>query len=90
MNTIAQKRRVVRLDNGSLQLQGREYVFSLDEQSKLPISFKEAMRMQSKQLVEEYMLMANILIAEHLSTIVKDKTLIRGHPDIPDDKKREL
>ena len=46
--------------------------------------------MPSKYLVEEYMLLANILIAEHLYKYCKDKTLLRAHPDLTPEKKTEL
>lgn len=46
--------------------------------------------MPSKHLVEEYMLLANILIAEHLYQYCKDKTLLRAHPDLDNDKKTTL
>lgn len=46
--------------------------------------------MPSKQLVEEYMLLANILIAEHLFEFCKDKALLRAHPDVEAKKKEEL
>jgi len=82
MNQIAQKRRKKRIDNGSLILQNREFMFMLDEQSKMPLSFEEAFRMESKHLVEEFMLLANILIAEHLYKYCWDKTLLRVHEDV--------
>ena len=66
-------------------------MFKLDPQSLLPESFEESKtRMPSKHLVEEYMLMANILIAEHLFKYCDDKTLLRVHPDLDDDKKATL
>lgn len=68
----------------------REFTFSLDDESKLPLSYSESSKMQSKQLVEEYMLLANILIAKHLFKFCKDKTLLRIHEDIEDDKKEKL
>jgi len=46
--------------------------------------------MQSKQLVEEYMLTANVLVAEFLFEHCQDKTLLRAHADIPEDKKASL
>jgi len=46
--------------------------------------------MQSKSLVEEYMLLANILIAEHLFKYCKDKTVLRAHNDIDEEKKEKL
>lgn len=47
-------------------------------------------RMPSKHLVEEYMLLANILIAEHLYKYCSDKTLLRAHPDLDAEKKTKL
>lgn len=46
--------------------------------------------MPSKHLVEEYMLLANILVAEHLHKYCNDKTLLRVHPDLDKDKKEQL
>ena len=46
--------------------------------------------MPSKHLVEEYMLLANILIAEHLFKYCNDKTLLRAHPDLDQEKKKKL
>lgn len=36
------------------------------------------------------MLLANILIAEHLYEYCKDKTLLRAHPDLDEEKKIKL
>ena len=46
--------------------------------------------MPSKHLVEEYMLLANILVAEHLHKYCNDKTLLRVHPDLDKEKKEQL
>lgn len=71
-------------------LHNTEFVFKLENESRLPISFEEASRIESKSLVEEYMLLANIKVAEFLSKYCKEKTLLRAHADIPADKKTEL
>lgn len=39
MNEIAQKRRKKRLDNGSIMLQNREFIFLLDQETKMPFGF---------------------------------------------------
>jgi exoribonuclease R len=66
-------------------------MFNLDPVSKLPLSFVESStRMESKHLVEEYMLLANILVAEYLKFFCNDKTLLRVHPDLDKDKKELL
>jgi exoribonuclease R len=56
----------------------------------MPLSFEESYRIESKFLVEEYMLLANILVAEFLYDEIKDKTLLRAHPDIESKKKEAL
>jgi exoribonuclease R len=72
-------------------LQNREFMFKLDPENLLPLSFEESrIRMPSKHLVEEYMLLANILIAEHLFKYCKDKTVLRAHPDLDSEKKATL
>ena len=53
----------------------------------MPLSFEESYRIESKFLVEEYMLLANILVAEYLEKYCKDKTLLRAHPDVKFEKK---
>jgi exoribonuclease R len=65
-------------------------MFLLDQESKHPLSFLESYRIESKYLVEEYMLLANILIAEHLYKYCSEKTLLRVHPDVDQEKKELL
>jgi exoribonuclease R len=90
MNKIAQNRRAKRLGAGSVMFMNREFTFALDQDSRYPQSFKESTKMQSKSLVEEYMLLANVFVAEYLFKYCKDKTLLRAHNDINEDKKERL
>lgn len=46
--------------------------------------------MESKFLVEEFMLLANTLVAEHLKKYCIDKALLRVHTDIRAEKKNVL
>lgn len=90
MNQIAQSRRRKRLEAGSVMFMNREFNFSLDKDTRCPLKFSESKKMESKSLVEEYMLLANILVAERLFKYCKDKTLLRAHNDIEEDKKEKL
>jgi len=90
MNKIAQKRRENRLEAGSVMFMNREFTFTLDKETKHPMEYTEYKKMQSKSLVEEYMLLANVLVAEYLFKYCKDKTLLRVHEDIASDKKEKL
>ena len=56
----------------------------------MPLSYEESSRIESKSLVEEYMLLANILVAEYIKPFCGQKTLLRAHGDIEDEKKEEL
>ena len=82
MNTIAQQRRKERLAAGSLVFNNRDFNFTLNQETMYPIKYTESSRMESKQLVEEYMLLANILVAECLFDLCKDRALMRSHADI--------
>jgi exoribonuclease R len=53
----------------------------------MPLSYAESARIESKSLVEEYMLLANILVAQFIKPHCGHKTLLRAHSDIEDDKK---
>ena len=91
MNMIAQARRKSRLEAGSIEfVNSREFNFTLNEETKYPLKYSESPEMQSKQLVEEFMLMANILVAQHLHKYCEDKTLLRAHADITDGRKEAL
>jgi len=90
MNMIAQARRKKRFETGSIEFQNRDFHFTLNEETGYPLNFKESPKMQSKQLVEEFMLMANILVAEHLYDKCQDKALLRAHADVKDQRKTQL
>lgn len=90
MNMVAQARRKKRFEAGSIEFNNREFNFTLNEATQYPIHYSESPRMQSKQLVEEFMLLANILVAQHLFKHCQDKTLLRAHADIKDQRKENM
>lgn len=71
-------------------LHNREFIFKLNPENMNPLSFEEAKRIESKHLVEEYMLLANILVAENIMKYCGGKALLRAHADVEDDKKEKL
>lgn len=75
-NEIAHKRRKTRFDTGSISVQNPEYCFELDENSQ-PTQFSELKKIESKELIEEYMLLANMFVAEYLVKYCKDKAVLR-------------
>ena len=68
----------------------RDFTFILDKDTKQPIDFTGTSKMKSKQLVEEYMLLANTLIGKYLFKYCKDKTLLRAHDEIKGEKRNKL
>ena len=89
LNKLAQKLRAERFRNGAINFSSTEVKFVLDENSK-PVGVVIKESTESHQLIEEFMLLANRTVAEHVSKIhVNDKSLpfpYRIH-DTPDDEK---
>lgn len=56
----------------------------------MPESFHGSTMIESKNLVEEYMLLTNILVAEFVQPNCRGKTLLRAHQDIPTERKASL
>ena len=90
MNSLAQARRKKRFDAGSIEFSNTEFKFTLNKETQYPLSWAESPRMQSKQLVEEWMLLANILVAEFLVDTCQDKALLRANNEIKDTSKAKL
>lgn len=65
------------MDNGAISLENAQYYFELNDDS-IPTSFSEQKWMDSKNLIEEYMLIANQCVAEFLVKYCKDKAVIRN------------
>ena len=63
LNTIAKKIRKKRFKNGSFNFKTKEVKFILNE-SKKPINIYEKKRYDSHKMIEEYMLLANKIVAE--------------------------
>ena len=88
-NKLAQQFRNERFKNGAINFSSTEVKFILDENGK-PIGVMVKESTESHQLIEEFMLLANRTVAEHVSKIHIDKKPVpfpyRIH-DTPDDEK---
>jgi ribonuclease R len=89
LNELAQKFRKERFDNGAINFSSQEVRFQLDEKGK-PIGIIVKESKEAHQLIEEFMLLANRAVAEHVSRIKINQEPIpfpyRIH-DTPDDEK---
>jgi ribonuclease R len=89
LNEIAQRMRKQRFKNGAINFSSQEVRFKLDEKGK-PVGILIKESKEAHQLIEEFMLLANRKVAEHLSKIkINNKPLLvpyRIHDD-PDEEK---
>ncbi|HOI30648.1 MAG TPA: ribonuclease R [Melioribacteraceae bacterium] len=88
LNKLARKLRAKRIKKGSINFFSPEVVFKLDE-SGIPVDIKIKEVRESNNLIEEFMLLANQIVAEHIKPL-KNKIQIpfvyRIH-DLPDKEK---
>jgi ribonuclease R len=89
LNRIAQHLRKQRFANGAINFSSQEVRFVLDENAK-PIGIVVKESKEAHQLIEEFMLLANRIVAENVSKIKSNKKEIpfpyRVH-DTPDEQK---
>lgn len=79
MHMVAMNRRKERLSNGALTLNKPKLSFRLDENGN-PYHLSSYIIRESNQLVEEYMLLANYLVAQELIVKVGKAAFLRNHP----------
>jgi len=91
LNSIAKKIRKKRFKNGSFNFKTKEVKFILDENKK-PINIYEKIRQDSHKMIEEYMLLANKIVAEKVQKIKNKKNpfIYRIHEEPKTDKLEEL
>ncbi|RYZ23368.1 MAG: ribonuclease R [Chitinophagaceae bacterium] len=89
LNNIAQRLRKKRFDAGAINFSSTEVRFKLDEKGK-PIGIVVKESKEAHQLIEEFMLLANKYVAEHVSKIEVNKKPVpfpyRVH-DLPSEEK---
>lgn len=85
MNEIAQNRRKNRYENGSLFIENSKKRFRLDEDQK-PTEFVMETRGEANFMVEEFMLLANLLVGEEMVNKCQKYSLLRKH-DYPKEEK---
>lgn len=89
LNNIAQRLRRKRFDAGAINFSSQEVRFKLDEKGK-PIGIVVKESKEAHQLIEEFMLLANKYVAEHVGKVEVNKKPIpfpyRVH-DLPSEEK---
>jgi DIS3-like exonuclease 2 len=85
MHRVAIARRKLRFDSGALALHGIKLTFQLDSDGQTPLMAVPYPIRDSNRLIEEYMLLANYLVAQRLISHAKGRALLRQHPEPLDD-----
>ena len=83
MHSVAMARRRLRVGNGALVLNGVKLTFQLQPDGETPKLCEPYPIRDSNRLVEEYMLLANFLVAQRLITHTGGLAMLRHHP-VPD------
>jgi ribonuclease R len=89
MNALAHKLRAERFRNGAINFETPEVKFQLDENG-FPIAVKPKIRKDAHKLIEEFMLMANKLVAEFVHEQARrgqENTMVYRVHEGPDDDK---
>lgn len=79
MHTVAMARRRLRFENGALALNAVKLTFQLDKDGQTPLLTAPYPIKDSNRVVEEYMLLANYLVAQRLITHTGDCAVLRNH-----------
>jgi len=79
MNGVAQARRQLRFQNGAVALNSVKLSFQLDGDGETPLLCQPYLIRDSNRLVEEYMLIANFLVAQRLITHAGGRACLRSH-----------
>ena len=79
MHKVAMARRKLRFENGALALNGIKLTFQLEDDGETPKMALPYPIRDSNRLIEEYMLLANFLVAQRLITHAKGRALLRQH-----------
>ncbi|KAL7675543.1 hypothetical protein ACOME3_001811 [Neoechinorhynchus agilis] len=70
-----------RMDNGALVLESPEVRFLLDTESSNPLDVMKKTVQETNQMVEEFMLLANITVANHTYNHFSQCAVLRRHPE---------
>ena len=79
MHKVAMARRKIRMENGALTLNGVKLTFQLKSDGETPGLCEPYPIRDSNRLVEEYMLLANFLVAQRLITHTGGLAVLRNH-----------
>jgi len=77
---IARVLRERRIKSGALTLSSPELKFKLDADSQNPTDVTEYLHVDTHFMIEEFMLLANVAVAERLAAYYPSFAILRRHP----------
>lgn len=83
LNGLAKQLRARRMESGALSLASPEVRFQLDQETQNPVDVELKEGKEANSLVEEFMLLANISVAQQLYQHFPDTAILRRHPAPP-------
>ncbi|KAI8071266.1 exosome complex exonuclease RRP44 [Gongronella butleri] len=83
LNKYAKRFRAERMARGALTLASPEVRFQLENDSQDPVDVEMKELKETNALVEEFMLLANIAVAEKIYKHFKNSAMLRRHPSPP-------
>jgi protein SSD1 len=78
LQNLAKKLRTQRFRNGALSLESLSLSFKLDENG-LPVDCGQYERCDANYLIEEFMLLTNIVVGQHIAVHLPEQALLRRH-----------
>ncbi|XP_074649854.1 exosome complex exonuclease RRP44-like [Tubulanus polymorphus] len=83
LNSLAKILKQKRIENGALTLASSEIRFEVDSETADPIDVQCKELRETNSMVEEFMLLANISVAQKILQEFSDCALLRRHPSPP-------
>ncbi|KAM3863248.1 exosome complex exonuclease RRP44 isoform 1-T1 [Diretmus argenteus] len=83
LNTLAKILKRQRIEKGALTLSSLEVRFHMDSETHDPIDLQTKELMETNSMVEEFMLLANISVAQKIYDEFSECALLRKHPAPP-------
>ncbi|XP_020278161.1 exosome complex exonuclease RRP44 [Pseudomyrmex gracilis] len=83
LNKLAKKLKKRRFENGALSLASPEIRFQVDSETHDPIDVEAKKLKETNSMVEEFMLLANISVAEKIVAEFPECAMLRRHPEPP-------
>ncbi|XP_058054105.1 exosome complex exonuclease RRP44 [Anopheles bellator] len=83
LNQLAKILKRRRTENGALVLASPEIRFQVDSETHDPIDVKAKQLLDTNSMVEEFMLLANVSVAEKIEQEFPECAMLRRHPEPP-------